>query len=350
MNKNLQYIKNDLSLEKTENKYIENEIYTSFINKYKDCNELFLLLCNLLFHQIINNNLACKELLAYIKLLNPNEINKNIINNIQEDDSNALHVGSLIESKKEKEDKKKFNEVLTFSNLYKIMYRKDFNIKEFNLYDNALISKYFYNSQIEYNIILFGDSISYLNRDGLLKPELYLFLIKSINDLITYDDNNEKKFLKLRGIHKSILKNAFIKNIQQIKNIINSDKVNDNDLKMIFIFIWGNNNQTKYLEEYDKIANNLMKDCLFLLSNEDKEENDDLLISGLDIFKNLIISDLELKIRIYYLKGFLPFYNKMNERKENDTEIKDINNANKDNLKNIIIEDLDKLIIPDNNA
>jgi hypothetical protein len=197
MNKNLNLIKDEFSFEKNEKKYIENEIYSSFINSYKDCKETVLLLSNYLFHQIINNEFLSKKLLAHVKLLNTNEINKNI-NNVEEevDDTPVLQVGNLIESKepkKEKNAKKKFNEVITFTNLYKVMYKPDYTIKEFNLYDNHILKQSIKSTQTEYNTTLLGDTISYLNRDVTLKPDTYLFIIRLINDLITYEEKNENR-------------------------------------------------------------------------------------------------------------------------------------------------------------
>ena len=353
MKKNLEFIKNDFSFEKIQKKYIDNEIYSSFINSYKDCKDLFLLLSNYLYHQIINNEYISKELLAHVKLLNPKEINNNINNNIDElDDTPALQVGNLIESKDNKEkktDKKKFNEIITFSNFYKILYRKDLMLKEFNLYDNTILSQYFKIGQTEYNATLLGDAISYLNRDGVMKPETYLFIMRLINDLIVYEDNNEKKLLKLRGIHKSIIKNAFIKNIEQIKNLINEGKINDIDLNNIFTFLWGNNNnKIDCFEDFEKIVDNVNKDCLFLIQKDDNNEKNNNLNSGIDIYNNLAISDIDLKTRIYFLKIIFIVYNGLYERKESDIQITVLNGENKENAKNILLDNLNKLIVPEN--
>ena len=361
MNKNLRYIKNNSSSleEKNFKKYVDNEIYRSFINLYKDCNDSFLLLCNFFFHQILTSNICSKELLAHIKLLNPTEISKNIKNKNKVDDTNNLQnvneqQDSSIQdkSKEEKKNKKKFKEVLTFSNLYKVMYKKDFSIKEFNLYDNKILSDNIRNDQIEYNTILLGDTISYLNKDELLKPETYLFIIRLINDLMLYEDNNEKKILQLRGIHRTIIKFAFSKNIEKIKKIINEKKVTDNDLKMIFIFLWGNNSKLDLFDDYDRMVTNIMKDCSFLLSKDDDDiisnEKNGTMVKGFDIFNSLLISDEELRVRIYFLKGILKLYNAIYQRKESDIEIKELNEQNNDKIKEIMIENFDKLIIKEN--
>lgn len=352
MKKNLEFIKNDFSLENIQKKYIDNEIYSSFINSYKDCKDLFLLLSNYLYHQIINNNYISKELLAYVKLLNPKEINHNINNNIDElDNTPALQVDNLIKSKdnkQEKTDKKKFNEVLTFSNFYKILYKRDLMLKEFNLYDNTILSQYFKIGQTEYNATLLGDAISYLNRDDIMKPETYLFIMRLINDLIVYEDNNEKKLLQLRGIHKSIIKNAFIKNIEKIKNLINEGKINDTDLNNIFTFLWGNNNKIDCFEDFEKIVDNINKDSLFLIQKDDNDEKNNNLNNGIDIYNNLIISDIDLKTRIYFLKIILIVYNGLYKRKESDIQITVLNEENKENAKNIILDNLNKLIVPEN--
>ena len=347
MHKILGYIKNDYSFEIIEKKFIDNEINISFINSYKDSNDLFIILSNYFFHQIINNKYACKELLAYVKFLHPEEIYKNIINNIDEENSSALQVGALLESK-DKKQKKPFNEVLTFSNFYKVQYKKDFILKEFNLYSNEILSKVFYNGQIEYNSKLFGDIISYINRDTILKPETYLLIVKLINDLIVYERNEELKFLKLRSIHNTIIKNAFCKNIDKIKNIINENEINDNDLKMIHIFLWGNNNLDIF-EDYNRIEKNLIKDCLFLLPNENDDDNDDEadknIIPGVEIYNNLMINNIELKTRIYFLKAILQIYLGINEIKEKDILLlTTLNEENISNVKNIVIDNLNKLI------
>ena len=353
MNKSLKYINNnDISFEIINKKYIDNEIYSCFINLYKDNKDIFLLLSDFLFHQIITNNLVSKELLSYIMLLNPNEINKNITNKIQEEISSNISINEIIKSNETKKEKNNFNEVLTFSNIHKVMYLNDFIIKDYNLYDNIILSKILYNKQTEYNSALLGDTISYLNRDNLLKPEAYLFIARLINDLIVYEYKDQKKLLKLRGIHKSIFKNAFIKNIKNIKNKINSDKVNDNDLKMIFIFLWGNYSKLDCFDDYDRMITNIMKDCSILLPKEDDEEEDDdnngTLIAGFDIFNSLLINDLDLRIRIYFLKCMLKIYNGIYERKEIDIKIKELNEENKDNIKNIMNKNFDKLIFKEN--
>ena len=360
MNKNLVNIKNNDSLERTEDnkKYVDNEIYTSFINLYKDCNDSFLLLCNFFFHQILTNNICSKELLAHIKLLNPIEIIKNNSKNVKgEDSSNLQNVqkDNIIQdkTKEEKKNKKKFKEVLTFSNLYKVMYKKDYSIKEFNLYDNKILSNYINNNQTEYNTILLGDTISYLNKDEVLKPETYLFIIRLINDLMIYEDNNEKKILELRGIHRTIIKFAFSKNIEKIKKIINEGKIGDNDLKMIFTFLWGSNNKLDLFEDYDRMVTNIMKDCSFLLSKDVEDniisnEKNETMVKGFDIFNSLLISNQELRIRIYFLKGILKLYNVIYQRKESDIEIKELNEQNSDKTKEIMIENFDNLIVKEN--
>jgi hypothetical protein len=368
MNKNLRYIKNNSSSLEESNyqKYVDNEIYRSFINLYKDCNDSFLLLSNFFFHQILTSNICSKELLAHIKLLNPTEISKNILNKPKVEEPNNLQnanvnvnvneqqdSGIQDKSKEEKKVKKKFKEVLTFSNLYKVMYKKDFSIKEFNLYDNKILSDNILNDQTEYNTILLGDTISYLNKEEMLKPETYLFIIRLINDLMIYEDDNEKKILPLRGIHRTIIKFAFSKNIEKIKKIINERNVPDNDLKMIFIFLWGNNSKLDLFDDYDRMVTNIMKDCAFLLSKDDNDniianEKNETMVKGFDIFNSLLISDEELRIRIYFLKGILKIYNIIYQRKESDIEIKALNEQNNDKIKEIMTENLDKLIIKEN--
>ena len=366
MNKNLRYIKNNSSSleEKNYQKYVDNEIYRSFINLYKDCNDSFLLLCNFFFHQILTSNICSKELLAHIKLLNPAEIRKNILNkpkaentnnlqNVNENGNEQKDSSTQDTSKDEKKGKKKFKEVLTFSNLYKVMYKKDFSIKDFNLYNNKVLSDNILNDQTEYNTILLGDTISYLNKDEVLKPETYLFIIRLINNLMIYEENNEKKILQLRGIHRTIIKFSFSKNIEKIKKIINERNVTDNDLKMIFIFLWGNNSKLDLFDDYDRMITNIMKDCSFLLSKYDDDniianENNETMVKGLDIFNSLLISDEELRVRIYFLKGILKLYNLIYQRKESDIEIKELNEQNNDKTKEIMIENFDKLIIKEN--
>ena len=338
--KNISYIKNDYTFEKAEIKFIDNEVYTSFINLYKDCNDLFLILSNYLFHQIVNNEYISKELLSYVKFLRPYEINKNIVNNVEED-SAVLQLGALLGSK-DKKTKKKLEEPLTFSNLYKAQYKKDFVLKEFNLYSNEILSKSFYNGQIEYNSQLFGDVISYINRDGILRPETYLFIIKLINDLIIFEENNEMKYLKLRNIHKTIIKNAFTKNIEQIKNIINDSEINDNELKIIHIFLWGNNKKLEIYQDYDRMVTNIMKDCLFLSAKDDIIDAN--IIPGIELYNNLLIDNKDLKTRIYFLKGILPTYYIINEIKKGDIDIIELNDSNITNVKNIVIDNLNKLI------
>ena len=344
MQKNLKYIKNDYTFEKSTSKFIDNEIYSSFINSYKDCSNLFLVLSNYLFHQILNNELVCKELLAYVKLLSPSEIYKNIKNEVDEVDSSALQVGALLEAK-EKKVKFKFEEPLTFSNFYKVMYKKDFILKEFNFYGKDILSKSFYNGQIEYNSKLFGDAISYINKDYILKPESYLFIFKLINDLIFFEENNEKKYLPLRSIHKTIIKNAFVKNIEQIKNIIKDEEITNDDLKMVYVFLWGNNKKLNVFDDYDKIIKKvILKDCLFLINKEYEEDKDTCMSGGIDIFSNLLINNKDLKIRVYFVKGITEIYFGLFDIKENNIKFTELNEGNINEVKNIVIQNFNKLI------
>ena len=340
MQKNLKYMKNDYSFEKVEGKFIDNEIYSSFINSYKDNRDLFLILSNQLFYQIINNKYISKKLLSYVKLLSPEEINKNVNGNIEEEDSPALKVGEFTESK-EKPQKKKFSEILTFSNLFKAQYKRDFNIKEFNLYDNDILSKTIFNGQMEYNSNLFGDVISYLNRDGIFKPETYLFIFKLINALIAFEENNEKKYLNLRSIHKSIIKSALNKNIEQVKYILNEVEISENDLKATYNFLWGNK-QLNIFQDYDNMINNIIKNCLFLLH---KDDNINEIIPGNETFNNLILNNIDLKIRIYLVKGILQIYYGINELKEEEIEFIELNDKNIENAKNILIDNFNKLTL-----
>jgi hypothetical protein len=231
LNKNLKYIKNDFSFEKIQNKYVDNLIYINFMNEFKQCKFLYLLLMyNYLFNQILKNEFVSKELLAHIELLNPNLIHKNKMSDIAEEDDPILQVGDLLKSKEEEKIKVTKIKIITFSNLYKVMYNKDFTLKEFNLYDNKILSKYFYNGQKEYNATIVGVILKYLNRDDVLRPEIYLFLTKLVNDLIVYEDNGKKCLLKLRDNHISTIKNIFEKNVEKIIQIINSGKIDENDL------------------------------------------------------------------------------------------------------------------------
>ena len=355
MKKNLQLLKDDYAFEKNEKKYIENEIYTSFVKCYKDCNEILLLLFDYLFHQIINNEFVSKKLLEHAKLINANELNK-IINNGEEevDDTPVLQVGNIIESKEkekekidEKNNKKKFNDLITFSNLYKVMYKTDLTIKEFNLFDNQILKQNIKITQTEYNTILLGDTINYLNRDSTLKPYTYLFIFRLFNDLMIYEEKNEKKSLKLREGHKSIINSAFSKNIDHIKNIINEGgKINEKDLNNIHAFLC--ENKTNYIEDYNKLIKEIMKDCMFLKKKEDNEENNDNFIKGIEMFNNFEISDSDLKIRVYFLKLFLIIYNALYERNESEIKLTELNEENKNNAKNIIIDNLNKLIVLEN--
>ena len=167
------------------------------------------------------------------------------------------------------------------------MYKIDFIIKEFNFYDNNILSNIFYKGQIEYNSKLLGDAVSYINRDNVLKPETYLFTINLINDLILYEENNEKKYLKLRNIHKSIIKNAYVKNIEQIKNILNEGDININELNIIYLFLWGKDKNLNIFEDYNKMAKNIMKNCGILLPKDEKEDKNRFNNTEIYNFNNL---------------------------------------------------------------
>ena len=203
-------------------KYVDNIINTQFMNEFKECKMLYLLLMyNYLFNQILSNNIVSKALLAHVELLNPNEIHKNKKGNIEEEDNLVLNIGDVINSNtKEKKSKNNKIQNLTFSNISKVMYHKDFTINEFKLYDNHILSKYFYNGQVDYNATVFGVILNYLN------------------DLILYEDNNKKHLLQLRDYHITIIKNIFKKHVEQIIKRMDKIEISKEDLKKIYEFFW----------------------------------------------------------------------------------------------------------------
>ena len=119
--------------------------------------------------------------------------------------------------------------------------------------------------------------------------------------------------MKLRNIHKSIIKSSFAKNIEQIKNIINDAESKVNELKMIHIFLSQSIRKEDIFQDYERIVNNIMKDCLFLSSKND--HNDGNFIPGIELYNNLIIENKDLKTRIYFLKGILYIYYSINEKR-----------------------------------
>ena len=347
LNKNLKYLKNDFSFEKIQNKYVDNLIYINFMNEFKQCKFLYLLLMyNYLFNQILKNEFVSKELLAHIELLNPNLIHKNKMSDIAEEDDPILQVGDLLKSKEEEKIKVTKIKIITFSNLYKVMYNKDFTLKEFNLYDNKILSKYFYNGQLEYNATIVGVILKYLNRDDVLRPEIYLFLTKLINDLIVYEDNGKKCLLKLRDNHISTIKNIFEKNVEKIIQIINSGKIDENDLIKVFEFMF-DKEEKNFFGEYDNIINDFMEDCLFLL-NKKVEEKNKTYSDKLELYNSLDIKDLETKIRTYFIKLIFDLYDGIYDGKIKEIqieEIKDLSEENKGKIKEIVVNNFYKLII-----
>jgi hypothetical protein len=301
---------------------------------------------NYLFNQILQNKSISKELLAYIELLNPNEIYKNQSNNIAKENDPILHEGDLLSnSKKEPKEKTKKIKDINFSNINKVMYNKDFVLNEFNLYDNTILSKYFYNGQKEYNITILHVILNYLNRDDVLRPEIYLFLIKLINDLILCDIDNKKFLLKLNENHITIIKNIFVKNVEKIISIINKDKIEENDLIKIFEFFWKNkeNEKKNYYEEYEIMIQDFMEDCLFLLNNKVEDKNNTY-SDKLELYNSLNIANLELKIRCYFIKLFLDLYDGVYNGKIKEIKLEDLNEENKSKIKEIIVNNFYKLI------
>lgn len=347
LNKNLKYIKNDFSFEKIQNKYVDNLIYINFMNEFKQCKFLYLLLMyNYLFNQILKNEFVSKELLAHIELLNPNLIHKNKMSDIAEEDDPILQVGDLLKFKEEEKIKTIKIKLITFSNLYKVMYNKDFALTEFNLYDNKILAKYFYNGQKEYNSTIVGVILKYLNRDDVLRPEIYLFLSKLINDLIIYEDNGKKFLLKLRENHISTIKTIFEKNVERIIKIINSGKLEENDLIKVYEFIF-DKERKNFFGEYDNIINDFMEDCLFLL-NKKAEDKNKTYSDKLILYNSLDIKDLETKIRTYFIKLIFDLYDGIYEGKIKEIqveEIKDLTEENKTKIKEIIVNNFNKLII-----
>ena len=351
LNKNLKYIKNDFSFEKVKTKYFDNIIHIHFMNEFKDCNNLYLLLMyNYLFNQILSNNIISKELLAHVELLNPNEIQKNKISNIEEEDDQILKVGDLINSSKEdkKNKNKKIIQNLNFANISKVMYYKDFCINDFKLYNNDILKKFFYNGQKAYNATIFGVILTFLNSGEVLRPEIYLFLTKLINDLIIYEENNKKHLLKLRDYHVTIIKNIFKKNVDHIIKCMNKVEISEEDLKKIFECFSEIKKGGDKFSEYEIIIHDFMEDCLFLL-NKKPDKNDKTYNEKLELYNKLNIENVEIKIRIYFLKIFFDIYNGVFEGKINEIKMADLTEDNKNNLKEIIISNLNKLINQDNN-
>ena len=358
LNKNLKNIKNDFSFEKNENKFVNNLININFMDEFKQCKYLYLLLMyNYLFNQILKNEFVSKELLAHIELLNPQLIHKNQNSNLGEEDSPILQVNDLIKSQELQKVKTTKIKIITFSNLYKVMYNKDFFLTEFNLYDNSILAKYFYNGQVEYNSTIVGVILNYLNRDDLLRPEIYLFLIKLINDLIVYEENDKKYLLKLRENQASIIKNIFIKHIEKIIKLISSDKIEIDDLIKVFEFVFDKNQEKiNTFEEYDNIINDFMEDCLFLLNKKTDEKNK-AYGEKLQLYNSIDIKSLELKIRIYFIKLFFDIYDGVCEGKYKSVQIEDIkdikndlNEENRNKIKERIMNNFYKLTIKEFNV
>ena len=351
LNKNLKYIKNDFSFDKVKNKYFDNIINRSFMDEFRECKILYLLLMyNYLFDQILSNNIISKELLAHVELLNPNEIHKNKKSNIEEEDVDSiLKVGDLIKSNEEsKKNKNNINKNINFSNISKVMYYKDFSITEFNLYSNAILSKYFHNVQKEYNSTIFGVILTFLNSGDVLRPEIYLFLTKLINDLIVYEDNNKKHLLKLRDYHVTIIKNIFKRNVENIIKRMNKIEISEDDLKKIFEFFPDKKEEGENkFAEYELIIHDFMEDCLFLM-NKKHDEKDKTYNEKLGLYNKLNIENLELKIRIYFLKLFFDIYNGLFEGKIDEIKMEELTEDNKSNLKEIIVNNFNKLINKDN--
>jgi len=351
LNKNLKYIKSDFSLEKLENKYIDNIIHINFINEFKECKYLYLLLMyNYLFNQILNIQFVSKGLLSYIELLNPYDIHKNLNGNSEEENDPVLQVGDLLNSGGgDKKTKKNLIKIINFSNLSKVMYYKDFTITEFNLYDNQILSKFFYNGQTEYNSTILNVILNYLNRDDVLRPEIYLFLIKLISDLISFENNNKKIMLKLRENHANIIKKIFVKNLERIIKILNVKEIKEKDLITIYNFFWDKNEEKKnYFEEYDKMINDFMEDCLFLL-NKKAEDKSKSYSDKLNLFNSLDISNMEIKIRLYFIKLFFDIYDGVYNGKIKEIKIDELNEENKSNIKNIILNNFNKLLMKEDN-
>ena len=82
---------------------------------------------------------------------------------------------------------------------------------------------------------------------------------------------------------------------------------------MIHIFLSQSIRKEDIFQDYERIVNNIMKDCLFLSSKND--HNDGNFIPGIELYNNLIIENKDLKTRIYFLKGILYIYYSINEKR-----------------------------------
>ena len=351
LNKNLKYIKNDFSFEKIQNKYVDNLIYLNFMNEFKQCLSLnLLLLYNYLFDQIIRNEYVNKELLSHVELLNPNLIHKNIINNVAEENETILQLDNLLKEKKEKIKSNKI-QIINFSNIHKVMYKGDFALTEFNLYDNKILAKYFYNGQVEYNLTILGVILKFININEVLRPEIYLFFVKLIHELIIYEENGKKFLLKLRENHISTIKNIFVINIERIIKIIKKGKIDEKDLIKISEFIFSKTKKN-FFEEYDNMINDFMENCLFLMNKKKEEKDKNIVFSDkLELYNSLDIKNLEMKIRVYFIVLIYDIYDGVYEGKIKEIEIEEIKDTNgeyKNNIKEIILNNLYKIIFKEN--
>ena len=353
MHKTMNYIKNnekefenDVINNNDNTKYVNNEIYYSLSTLFKDSNDLFLLLSSMLFHQIINNEIVSVNFLGNIKFLRADLILKNKNGENKNLNSNNEIKCEIIKNEKIDDEDIKLNGTNFVNYLYLIRNFISNDKKIYNLINNESLSYYFKNIQVKYNYNLVGLLVSYLNREDTLKPEVYLFLIKLIYDLINYAPG---KFLEIENLHKSIIQKAFTKTVEFIKNSIKSGFVNDNDVFKIFEFLFLK--KSKYfLDDYDILLKSICKDCLFLANKEKTSDIAGNIINceNFEMFNSFIICDFHLRTKIYLLKCLYELYGELFDKKSVEFKglegVKMGNEEGRQILKERLAENLDKLI------
>ena len=353
MHKTMYYLKtteNDVEYDVINNpinmKYVYNEVYSSLCTLFKDSSDLFLLLSAMLFHQIINNDVISVNFLGNIKFLKADLIFKNKNNENKDLNNNKEMESEIIKNEQVNDESVKLNGMNFIKYFYHIRNSVSNDKKIYNLISNQSLTYYFKNTQIKYNYSLLGLLVSYINREETLKPEVYLFLIKLIYDLINYAPG---KFLEIENLHKSIVKNAIIKIIEFIKNTVKSGFVDDNDIFHIFEFLFLKKNKY-FLDDYDILLTNICKDCLFLANNEKPSDLSGSIISyeGFEVYNSFNINDYHLKTKVYLLKCLYELYGELYDKK--NLEFKGMEGINlsteegRQIIKERLEENLDKLI------
>lgn len=274
MQKTLTLIKQSLSMETDETKFVNNDIRTGMFRFLQSKEDQTIFLCSLLINEILNKENISDEVKAYSKLLSPEKITENKAKGCEEGEPSikALNIGNLlseveIQSEHKKKEKKKSDDKLNFANLYPITLKEDFCFKEFFLCNNEKIKTYIKNNQVSYNyefVTRFINLAQNSDKPGFAGKTIRI-IVDNLERLIFYND--KKEMLPLDTTHIKKIKAAYYHNLKEIGAILENSKAVQHSCLSIY---------EKEAKNYAIKLSNLISSCLSepyaLLKQEEVQE------------------------------------------------------------------------------